>query len=106
MLSPLRATEKDEFFNTRGHGPTTFTFKEHVSHNDKHDDSSTEASTTPKHVPVETSSETSSSTSTKTEVFRGHNSEMGNGIVKIKLGLHLVISSNHAKMKTLTVKKI
>jgi hypothetical protein len=45
VLSPLRATEKDEFFNTRGHGPTTFTFKEHVSHNDKHDDSSTEAST-------------------------------------------------------------
>jgi hypothetical protein len=44
--------------------------------------------------------------STKTDVFRGHNSEMGNGIVKIKLGLHLVISSNQAKMKTLTVKKI
>jgi hypothetical protein len=31
---------------------------------------------------------------------------MGNGIVKIKLGLHLVISSHQAKMKTLTVKKI
>jgi hypothetical protein len=72
VLSPLRATEKDEFFDTRGHGPTTFTFREHVSHNDKHDDSSTEASTTPKHVPVETSSETSSSTRPEQEFIHGY----------------------------------
>lgn len=84
--SPLRATEKDEFFDSRGQGPTTFTFREHVSHNDKHDDSSTETSTTPKHIPVETSSETSSSTRPEQEFLHGY-----------KVGLEAVQEENRQK---------
>lgn len=62
------------FFDTRGQGPTTYTFRERVTEDRKHDDSSTtDTSTTPKHVSVDTSSETeSSSTKPEHEFMHGY----------------------------------
>lgn len=86
-LSPLKEPEKDEFFDTRGQGPTTFTFRERVTENPKQDDSSTETSTTPKHVSLETSSETeSSSTKPEQEFIHGY-----------KVGLEAVQEENRKK---------
>ncbi|XP_063445520.1 uncharacterized protein LOC134725544 isoform X2 [Mytilus trossulus] len=73
-LSPLKKPEEDDFFDTRGQGPTTFTFKERVTEDRKRDDSSTtDTSTTPKHVSVDTSSETeSNSTKPEQEFIHGY----------------------------------